>query len=142
MPRIRRVLVLRAGAASSMSLSPSRPTPIVGTAKDDMLVGTNGRDDLRGRRGADRIRGRRGNDWLFGGRGRDVLRGGEEETSSSFGRGNETIWPLHRTKNRVHLGRGDDIAFASASDRVALTASLSIGAHCRSRRRSRPGRRP
>lgn len=86
-----------------------RGVRILGRGGSDRIVGSRGADCLFGGPGSDLIRGRRGPDLLRGGPGQDVLRGGA---------GRDRIEADDDQPDRVHCGRGDDLAIIDPIDRV------------------------
>jgi dipeptidyl aminopeptidase/acylaminoacyl peptidase len=78
-----------------------------GNRRANRIVGTPGNDVLCGKGGKDRISGRGGRDVLSGGSGRDRLRGGT---------GSDRIHARDGARDRVHGGRGRDIATADRRD--------------------------
>ncbi|MDB9527891.1 choice-of-anchor I family protein [Oscillatoria sp. CS-180] len=61
---------------ASITLAPTEPNRIEGTADDDRLRGTNDADFIVGKNGDDNISARGGDDVVEGGWGRDIIRGG------------------------------------------------------------------
>lgn len=114
-------------AAPTRAASPAAPAVIVaqGTRADETLTGSSGADRINGRAGDDVVLGGAGDDVLSGATGNDVLHGAGGDDTLFAGPGRDVLiggagddqlraTNLDGTRDRLHCGAGNDIAWVVA----------------------------
>lgn len=99
-------------------------TPLVGSARADMLTGSGKADVLAGGAGPDDLYGAGGRDVLDGGDGRDQLLGGSGADVLSAGAGRDQVHADDGARDVVSCGPGSDTVFADRRDVVAADCEV------------------